>query len=113
MIEETYPEIIAKARELAGLLKAHEVTKRYEESLDKMKGDKEAQEILEKMVMMGRDINARLQGDDGGTAGEAEQMLLKEEMEKHPIVQEHIVAQKDYLAMVQKVQELIRDPKRD
>ena len=111
MSEELNTEIIDKARQLARLLKDHPVTRRYEESLDKMKEDKEAQEILEKMVMMGRDLNTRLQGGDSDVAGEAEQMFLKEEMEKHPLVQEHILAQKDYLVMIQKVQELIRDPK--
>lgn len=113
MTEEAYPEIIEKAQKLAQLLKAHPVTIRYEESLEVMKGDRDAQSVLEKIVMLGRDLNEKLQGDNSGGPGPAEQMLLKEELDKHPEVQEHIIAQKDYLAMIQKVQDLIRDPEKD
>lgn len=110
MSEKAYPEIIEKAKKLALLLKAHPVTTRYEESLEVMKGDRDAQGVLEKMVMLGRDLNEKLQGDESEGPGPAEQMLLKEEMDRHPEVQEHIIAQKDYLVMVQKVQDLIRNP---
>ena len=113
MIEEAYPEIIEKARKLAQLLKAHPVTRRYEESIETMKGDRNAQGVLEKIVMLGRDLNEKLQGDDTAGPGPAEQMLLKEELDKHPEVQEHIIAQKDYLVMIQKVQELIREPEKE
>ncbi len=111
MDENSYPSIIEKARELSQLLKQHPVTLRYQECLEKMKHDKNAQALMEKLVMLGRDINSASMGLAGEGPGDAERALVEEELEKNPLVKEHLLAQKEYLAMIQQMQERIRNPK--
>ncbi len=107
---EDYPAIIEKARELSGLLKAHPATVRYMESTEKMKNDRNAQALLEKLVMLGRDIDALQQGASTDGPGEAERILIEKELEDNPLVKEHILAQKEYLILIQQMQECIRNP---
>jgi len=108
---ENYDEIIAKAEELSELISNHEVTIRYRESLDKMKGDPVAQKILSELIILGRDINESLSsGGDSVKHGAAEMDLLKQEFEKNETVKNHIIAQREYLNLINRVQERIKNP---
>lgn len=108
---ENYDEIIEKARELSELINNHEVTKRYRESLEMMKDDEAAQKLLSDLVLLGRDINESL--SSGGTTerpGAAEMELLKQEFEKNETVKNHILAQREYLDLINRVQDRIKNP---
>lgn len=108
---ENYDEIIAKAKELSDLINNHEITKRYRICLEKMKNDAVAQRILSEMVMIGRDINESMKnGDALNKPGAAEMELLKQEFDRNETVKEHILAQKEYLSLINIVQERIKNP---
>jgi len=107
---EDYSEIIKKARELSILIKEHEITRRYRETSEKIKNDVSAQRLLEKLVMLGRDLNEQLLKGEEAKAGEAELEFLKSEFEKNILVKEHLLAQKEYLNMLKSIQERIKNP---
>jgi len=108
---ENYDEIIAKARELSELINNHEVTGRYRESLEKMKGDPVAQKLLSELIVLGRDINESLSsGEASDKHGAAEMELLKQEFEKNETVKNHILAQREYLNLINSVQDKIKNP---
>ncbi|HOP63505.1 MAG TPA: YlbF family regulator [Spirochaetota bacterium] len=108
---ENYDEIIAKARELSELINNHEITRRYLDSLEKMKDDAGAQKLLSELVMMGRNINNSLtSGDSSERPGVAEMELLKAEFEKNETVKNHLLAQREYLNLISMVQERIKNP---
>lgn len=108
---ENYDDIIAKAKELSELINNHEITKRYRESLEKMKDDAVAQKLLSELVLIGRNINESLSsGGSSEMPGTAEMELLKQEFEKNETVKNHILAQREYLNLINRVQEKIKNP---
>jgi len=107
---EDYSEIINKARELAELIREHPITTRYRETSDRMKNDVSAQRLLEKLVMLGRDLNEQILKGEVAKAGGAELELLKIEFEKNALVKEHLLAQKEYLDLLKNIQEHIKNP---
>ena len=107
-----YSHIITKARELSSLLKAHPITKRYEESLEKMKQDHKAQDLLARLVMAGRDLSEQArQGGGASLEHSSENALLEEEFQNNELVKEHILIQKEYLEMVAQMQDHMRNPR--
>jgi len=105
---EDYSKIIQTANELSQMIDSHEITVRYKESLEKMKNDVKAQELLAELVMMGRDLNENL--TSGTRPGAAEMEILKKEFEANETVKNHILAQKEYLNLIKLVQERIKNP---
>lgn len=108
---ENYDEIIARAKELSELINNHEVTRRYRESLENMKGDPVAQKLLTELIVLGRDINESLSsGEASDKHGSAEIELLKQEFEKNETVKNHILVQREYLNLINSVQDKIKNP---
>ena len=108
---ENYDEIIAKAVELSELINNHEVTLKYRESLEKMQRDPVAQKLLSDLILLGQDINESLSsGKASDRHGAAEIDLLKQEFEKNETVREHILAQREYLNLINSVQDKIKNP---
>lgn len=105
---EDYSEIISMARELSRMIENHEITVRYKESIEKMKGDMKAQQLLSELVMIGRDLNENL--TSGTRPGVAELEVLKQEFDGNETVKNHILAQKEYLNLIKLVQERIKNP---
>jgi len=110
-MKEDYSKIIEKAKELSVLIKEHEITQSYDKSIEEMKKDIRAQELLAKLVMIGRDLDQMAQeGGDMQTEQSAENQMLREELENNKMVKQHIMAQKQYLSMIQIMQERIKNP---
>lgn len=107
---ENYDDIIAKAKELSALINNHEVTKRYRESLERMKDDAVAQRLLSDLIKLGRDLNDSMSGGSADRPGTAEMELLKKEFDSNETVRNHILAQREYLDLIAKVQERIKNP---
>jgi len=108
---ENYDDIITNAVELSNLINNHEVTVRYRESLEKMQRDPVAQKLLSELILLGRDINESLSsGEASDKHGVAEMELLKQEFEKNETVKSHILAQREYLNLINSVQDRIKNP---
>lgn len=105
-----YQNIISKARELSDLIEKHEVTVKYRDSIEKMKKDITAQKILAELVRIGGELNEQHQNDPGMLTGRAELEILKDEFDRNGIVREHILVQREYLDLIKKVQDRIRNP---
>ncbi len=106
---DNYEPIIQKARELSVLIENHQITLNYRESLEKMKNDLTSQKLFAELVRIGGELSS--QGEENNSAaGRAELELLKSEFEKNDTVKNHILVQKEYLMLIQKVQEKIKNP---
>ncbi len=106
-----YNEIILKAREISSLINNHEITKKYKETQMKIQKDAKANELLRKLIAVGAELtqDADKQGAVGNISP-AENQLLMEDMEKSPVVKDFILAQKEYLNMLNLVIEKIKNP---
>jgi len=108
---EQYKDLYDKAKELSELIRESDITKKYEKSIGKMKNDLKAQELLARLVMLGRDLNEKaLKGEKPEIESNAEAEILRKELDDSPIVKEHTLVQKDYLQMFQTVMDRIRNP---
>lgn len=105
-----YENIINKAKELSALIEKHDITVKYRLSLDKMKKDAAAQRILAELVRIGGELNNRSDSDVELSTSRAELEILKDEFEKNSNVRDHILAQKEYLDLIKKVQDRIKNP---
>ncbi len=109
---EKYEAIIEKAKELAGLIENHEITVRYRESLERMKHDAAAQRILAELIKIGGVIKNQVRADEDSSIGRAELEILKDEFEKNKTVKDHILVQREYLDLINNIQERIKNPQR-
>ena len=109
---EKYEFIINKARELALMIENHEITVRYRESVEKMKGDAVAQRLLSELIRIGSEINNLSGTGEELSTGRAELEILKDEFDNNKTVKDHILAQKEYLDLIKQVQEKIKNPER-
>lgn len=107
---EKYDFIIEKAKELSRMIENHEITVRYRESLEKMKNDVAAQRILSELIRIGKELNDQTVTDSELSTGRAELEILKNEFDNNETVKNHILIQKDYLELIKKVQDKIKNP---
>ena len=107
---DKYKNIINKAKELSALIEKHEITVRYRASLEKMKQDVTAQRILAELVRIGAELNNRSATDSELSTGRAELDILKDEFDKNSNVRDHILIQREYLDLIKKVQDRIKNP---
>ena len=104
-------KIIEKASLLSKMIEEHEITIKYTASLEKMKSDKKAQELLAKLVIMGRDLNEKMLNNENPVfEAQAEKELIMKELEENPIVKEHVLIEKEYILMISQIQEQIKNP---
>lgn len=103
--------IIEKARELSQMMEKSDIALEYYESINKMQQDGKAQQLLSKLIMLGRELNEAIgSGDEGRVTAGAEAELLREEIEKNDLVKNYILAQKNYVNLIKLVQERIKNP---
>jgi cell fate (sporulation/competence/biofilm development) regulator YlbF (YheA/YmcA/DUF963 family) len=103
--------IIRKARELAATIREHDATLRYNECLARMNRDREAQQLYSRLIEMGKDLNDRIAaGSDIERDNTSERAMLQRELEENTLVKEYIQSQKDYLDLLGKVIEKIKNP---
>jgi cell fate (sporulation/competence/biofilm development) regulator YlbF (YheA/YmcA/DUF963 family) len=103
--------IIEKARELSESIRGHAVARRYNECLAMMNNDRKAQDLYTKLISMGRELN------DIMTAGgiverprTLEYELMQQELEQNSLVREYIQAQTEYLDLLKRIIEKIKNP---
>ncbi len=103
--------IITKARELAASIREHETTIRYNECLSRISSDRTAQQLYSKLIAIGKELNDRIAA--GGVIEQqnsSEYELLQRDLEQNSIVKDYIQSQKEYLDLLNKVIEKIKNP---
>jgi cell fate (sporulation/competence/biofilm development) regulator YlbF (YheA/YmcA/DUF963 family) len=104
-------KIIEKAAILSKMIEENGITIKYNASLEKMKSDKKAQDLLTKLVMLGRDINEKMLNNENPIfEAQAEKELILKELEENPIVKEHVLIEKEYISMISQIQDKIKNP---
>ncbi len=110
-MSDNYENIIIMARELSDMIKSHEITIHYNASLELIKKDKSAIELLEKLVIYGRELNEQhARGCEIMPESSQEVQLLRDELDKNVKVKNHLLCQKEYLNMLQEVMNRIKNP---
>lgn len=108
---EEYKEIIEKARELSFMIRDHEYTENYRETLDSMKADVGAQKLLADLIRVGRELAENVDSDeDKKKEISRENDYLNQEVKNNDTVKNHILAQKQYLDLITQMQERIKNP---
>ncbi len=96
--------------ELAKQIAESPINVRYRESLKRIASDMQSRELLEKLIVMGRDIS------DGsfasGDMAKSEYRQLQEALNADPLVKKHLLVQREYLNLLQSVMDRIRNPRR-
>ena len=108
-----YDHIIEKAKELASMIKNHEISLRYSDSLEKMKRDAASQKLLMELIRLGAELNNSANSDIEPVMGKAEAEILKSEFDNNKLVKDHILIQKEYVDLIKTVQDRIKNPKRN
>ena len=103
--------IIDKAKTFSASIRNHAVTLRYNECRKRMNNDRNAQEIYTNLVALGKELNERI--SSGSTVEQqrtTEIELMQRALEQNPLVKEFIQSQKEYLEVLKKVIEKIKNP---
>ncbi|MBN1497379.1 MAG: YlbF family regulator [Spirochaetes bacterium] len=103
--------IIEKAKELSASIRGHELTLRYNECLARMNNDRTAQDLYMKLVSMGKELNDIMAS--GGVVQRpqtSEYEIMQRDLEQNSLVREYIQAQADYLDLLKRVIEKIKNP---
>ncbi|OHD63009.1 MAG: hypothetical protein A2176_09280 [Spirochaetes bacterium RBG_13_51_14] len=103
--------IIEKAKELSSLIRNHDTAQQYRDCRELMRNDRKAQELYAKLVELGKELNAV--ADAGGTfetQPSSEHDLLQRELDRNPLVKDYIRCQKEYLELLKKVIDKIKNP---
>lgn len=103
--------IIEKARALSASIRRHGATHRYNENMARMSADRKSQELYSRLVSLGKEINDRMtRGESAITGITSEYELLKQELAENELVREYIQSQQEYLGLLKKVIEKIKNP---
>ncbi len=102
-------EIIRKAKVLAEKIREHPVSRRYVECLALMERDPEARDVHSRLVALGEEISAGRASGDGGPSSPAEFKLISEKLEATPLVKDFILSRCEYLDMLKRVLDRIRE----
>lgn len=111
ILENNIEHILEKAKDLARLVNKHRITKRYEEDLLLMRNDERSQQLLSKLVEMGKELNEKVsRGEEIAVEDSVENRILQEELESNNLVKSFIRSQREYLEFTQKIISRIRNP---
>jgi len=103
--------IIEKAKELSQMMEKSDIALDYYDCIAKMQQDSKAQQLLSRLISLGRELNEAISsGDEGRVTGGAEAELLREEIENNELVKNYILAQKNYMNLIKLVQDRIKNP---
>jgi hypothetical protein len=102
-------KITLAAKALSEKIRAHPVSRRYAEVLVRMERDPEAREVHSRLVALGEEISAGIAGGEGGPSSPAEFELIREKLEAAPLVKEFILSRREYLDMMKRVLDRIRE----
>jgi len=104
--------IIDKAKTLSASIRSHPVTLRYNVCRGKMNNDRSAQKLYTDLVTLGKELNETI--SSGGTVERqqtTEYEMMQRELEQNPLVKEFIRCQKEYLELLKRVIEKIKNPR--
>lgn len=102
-------EILQKARELSNLLRQHPVSLHYFALLREMNDNSEAQELLNRLVTYGRNLNEKIaRGEYSPEDNNSEE--IPADHRDLPLVKDFINSQKKYLALVHSVMDKVENP---
>ena len=108
---ENFDIIIDKARELSQMIEDSEIANDYYESIKMMQKDAKAQQLLSKLILLGKELNEAINsGEKDSLPGGAEAELLRNEIGENDLVKNYILAQKNYITIIKLVQERIKKP---
>jgi cell fate (sporulation/competence/biofilm development) regulator YlbF (YheA/YmcA/DUF963 family) len=97
------------AAELARLIHGCPIAERYRDSLMRISKDRKSQDLLERLVAMGRIISGGSSASDD--TGMSEYRQIQDELDTDPHVKSHLLAQREYLNLLQAVIDRIRNPR--
>ena len=108
---DSFSLIVEKARELGKMIENSGITRIYYNNIQLMQNDVKSQRLLARLISLGRELDEAASGDTGGElTGKAEAELIKDELENNELVRNYILSQKDYVNLMQKVQERTKNP---
>jgi len=108
---QNYDNIIKEAKKLVTLIKNHEITTQYQTSLTEINKNIKSQELLNKLVLLGKEINDQLSQSKKISPTQTKEFeSLKNELNKNNLVKTHISNQNAYSKMLQEIIDLIKDP---
>ena len=107
-MSSTIDDIATKAIELSRLIQSCPITQRFNESLNSLAGDKNAQRILDELYVYGRNVSL---GSSADMLKSAEYQQLKNELDKSPLVKKHLLNQREYLNLLQGIMDRIKNPR--
>jgi cell fate (sporulation/competence/biofilm development) regulator YlbF (YheA/YmcA/DUF963 family) len=110
-MNDTIQPIIDKARDLSASIREHEATRRYNECRSRISNDRTAQQLYSKLIAIGKELSDRIAA--GGVIERQESSeyeLMQRELEQNTLVKEFIQSQKEYLDLLNRVIEKIKNP---
>jgi cell fate (sporulation/competence/biofilm development) regulator YlbF (YheA/YmcA/DUF963 family) len=110
-MQDQIAAIIETARDLAGAIREHGTTKRYNECRADMNEDRKSRDLYARLVAMGREINERIaRGETIGPESSSEHEFMRQELEGNPLVKDYIKSEREYLDLLKSVVNRIKDP---
>jgi len=103
-------EIIKEAQELSESINNSDIFKEYQERSREIANDVEAQNLLQKLYQVGQELSG-VETDDSILKSASEKDMVTKELDNNQKVKDFLLAQKQYINLMQQVVENIRNPK--
>jgi len=110
-MENEIRNIMLIAAELSDLIRYNKITIDYNENLKKMNDDNKSQELLSRLISIGKELNEKsIRGETVQAKESIKNELVKKDLEKNDLVKSFIKSQKLYFDLIQKVIEKVNNP---
>ena len=103
-------EIIIKAKELHKLLLGHDYSIEFQKTSEAIKNNSEAQDILKRLIELGKDIQDNISNEEVVNSLTAEKELLRQDLDKNDLVKKHLTNQRLYLQLFKDIIQQIKNP---
>ena len=100
-------DIKQKAEDLAQSISQHPVATHYFSLLQQMNQDKEALQLLSRLVEHGKKLNEKMNAGTIDIETDPTSIELREALINKPLVKEFITAQNEYLGLIKEVMEIL------
>ncbi|MCX8123191.1 MAG: YlbF family regulator [Spirochaetes bacterium] len=102
-------DIKQKAADLAQSIAEHPVAIRYFSLLQQMNEDKEALQLLSRLVEHGKKLNEKMETGDINIETDPTSIELREALINKPLVKEFVTAQNEYLTLIKEIMEILHN----
>jgi cell fate (sporulation/competence/biofilm development) regulator YlbF (YheA/YmcA/DUF963 family) len=99
--------IFQSAKQLFDAIEADPDVVRYRELSVRVRNDRILQELLARLIEMGRSLSERAVAGEENVPQSAEAELLRKEFDLHPEIRDFLEAQKNYQELMTAVQRLV------